>query len=253
VTARHVANALVGPFIIGINDSSGKLDLCDLDAATWHCHQDSDVDVAVLPAVLESADWQPFPFEGFADHENSALFSRFGVGDLVYIVGLYRLFPGKERISPVVHTGHVAMTPDEEIPVLSPTGRVIPARGYLIEAQTLKGLSGSPVFVRYTNPTGISSGIGRVVAYSDSVYLLGLWHGAWDGTAAGVLSEELGRGVRVPVGMGLTIPAKRIAEVLESPDLQQQRESEVKRLAASMAATMDSPSICSREDDSFST
>jgi hypothetical protein len=28
-------------------------------------------------------------------------------------------------------------------------------RGYLIEAQTLEGLSGSPVFVRYTNPTGI--------------------------------------------------------------------------------------------------
>jgi hypothetical protein len=98
VTARHVAEALVGPFVIGINNSSGELEICDIDQAMWQYHWDHSIDVAVVEINVTEVDWQPFPFESFADHENSALFSRFGVGDLVYIVGLYRLFPGKTTI-----------------------------------------------------------------------------------------------------------------------------------------------------------
>jgi hypothetical protein len=240
VTARHVAEELVGPFVVGLNNSLGDLQLCDVDAAVWSYHPDPEVDVAVTPmGFVEGADWKQLPFEWFADNEDSSLFSRFGVGDLVYIVGLYRLFPGRVKISPVVHTGHVAMAPDEEIPVRNRrTGKIAGSRGYLIEAQTLEGLSGSPVFVRYTNPTAMSSGIGRVVAYTDTVYLLGLWQGAWDGMAEDTLAAEFGRSeMRVPVGMGITIPARRILEVLELPSLKIGREEVVKRHFAATAAT----------------
>ena len=99
-----------------------------------------------------------------------------------------------------MHTGHIAMAPDDEIPVTNPkTGQVVKTRGYLIEAQTLQGLSGSPVFIRYTNVSGISSGMRRVVGYSNIVHLLRVWQGAWDGMSADILTEKLGRERRVPV------------------------------------------------------
>lgn len=243
VTARHVVDGLGGPFVIGVNDASGTLDLCDVDEAVWHYHWDDNVDIAVIPMGLAEADRKPFPYEGFADHEDSALFPRFGIGDLVYVVGLYRLFPGKARMFPIVHTGHVAMVPNEDIPARNRvTGNISNTRGYLIEAQTLEGLSGSPVFVRYTNPTGISSGIGRVVAYTESVYLLGVWQGAWDGIAGDILSEQIGSGFRVPVGMGITIPARRITEILGSRALLEQREILTAQYEANAAASMDAPS-----------
>jgi Trypsin-like peptidase domain len=243
VTARHVAEGLVGPFVIGVNNSSGALELCDVDEAVWQYHWDTSIDVAVVPMEITDADWQPFPYEAFADHENSALFSRFGVGDSVYVVGLYRLFPGKNKIFPIVHTGHVAMIPNEDIPVRNrTTGKISGTRGYLIEAQTLEGLSGSPVFVRYTNPTGIGSAIGRVVAYSDSIYLLGIWQSAWDGIAGDILSEQMGRDCRVPAGMGVAIPARRITEILESKNLREQREALIEQYEANAAATTGSPS-----------
>ena len=94
------------------------------------------------------------------------------------------------------------MAPDDEIPVTNPkTGQVVKTRGYLIEAQTLQGLSGSPVFIRYTNVSGISSGMRRVVGYSNIVHLLRVWQGAWDGMSADILTEKLGRERRVPVGI----------------------------------------------------
>jgi hypothetical protein len=189
---------------------------------------------------VEGADWTPFPWEGFADNDASALFSRFGVGDLVYVVGLYRLFPGTAKMQPIVHTGHVAMAPDEEIPVRNRnSGRITNTRGYLIEAQTLEGLSGSPVFLRYTNPTGMSSGLGRVVAYTDSIYLLGLWQGSWDGVATGMLAQQVGQATRVPVGMGITIPARRITEVLQLPEFEQERADWVQANRVAAAAVTD--------------
>src|SRR5437016_5630571 len=84
VTAAHVADRLAGPFVVGANEASGKFDLCDVDRAAWYRHPDPNVDVSLTQLGLGGADWQPFPFEAFADHDDSALFSRFGIGDLVY-------------------------------------------------------------------------------------------------------------------------------------------------------------------------
>ena len=238
ITARHVAEALAGPFIIGINDATGVSHIIDIDQANWSYHPDPNVDVAAVNFELNDDAWVVFTSENFIDE--SQLFKQFGVGDLVYIVGLYRLFPGDAKISPIVHTGHIAMAPNDEIPAQNRTsGKIVGTRGYLIEAQTLEGLSGSPVFIRRTNVTGLSAGAGRVVAYSDHVYLLGLWQGAWDGIAGDILSEQTGKGVRVPVGMGITVPAQRIMEVLKLPVLEQARVDWLTRQREMNAAIMD--------------
>src|SRR5258708_16164609 len=107
---------------------------------------------------------------------------------MCYTVGLWRLLEGKERNLPVVHTGNIARLPGEEkIPVRAPNkvgGREM-VDGYLIEAQTLKGLSGSPVFVRPSCSVTLQARDAAdphtpekplpLVAYRESVRLIGLW------------------------------------------------------------------------------
>jgi hypothetical protein len=224
--------------VLSFNGHDGNSYAIDVDEANWSFHPDDNVDVAIVKLNIDDNRWLTFACEMFADNEDSALFSKFGPGDLVYIVGLYRLFPGAAKISPVVHTGHVAMTPDEEIPIKdTTTGQVVSTRGYLIEAQTLEGLSGSPVFVRYTNATGVH--YDRIMAYTERVYLVGLWQGAWDAIAGNILTEEIGQGRRVPVGMGITVPARRIMETLKIPELEQQRSDWIEQYRNKGAATMD--------------
>jgi hypothetical protein len=240
VTARHVAETFAGPFVIGVNDALGHPHLIDIDEARWVYHEDPLVDIAVvnIDEVLPHEAWVVYPSEHFV--QRNALFSRFGAGDLVYIVGLHRLFHGETKILPIVHTRHIAMTPDEEIPIInSNTGVVSGTRGYLIEAQTLNGLSGSPVFVRYTNVTGMITSDGRVAAYTHDVNLLGVWQGAWDRIAGDVLTEELHRDALVPVGMGIIVPAERIIQTLNSPSLERDRAEWLRLHREANAATMD--------------
>ena len=71
--------------------------------------------------------------------------------------------------------------------------------------------------------------------------LLGLWQASWDGEASCELASDknLGMGQRVPVGMGVVVPASRIAETLNQSELVKQRQEEYERRTEN-AATMDS-------------
>jgi hypothetical protein len=235
VTARHVERQLAGPFVVSLIEMSGQPQDIDIDQAIWTPHPDDDVDVVVTRFPQSDAGLVVFATESFATNAD-----YFGVGDMVHIVGLYRLMPGRTKISPVVHTGNIAMTPTDEIPVYDKLQKkVVPTRGYLIEAQTLEGLSGSPVFVRYTNVSGISSGRGRLVTYTDHVYLLGIWQSAWEGIPDDVLGQQIGVAGRVPVGMGITIPAQRITETLAQPALVEERRRLSRELEEKNAASID--------------
>jgi hypothetical protein len=77
----------------------------------------------------------------FADTETIA-HHDLGVGDEVFITGLFTKVTETTKNIPIVRTGTVAMMPGEEIPF---GNNLIEA--YLIESRSIGGLSGSPVFV----------------------------------------------------------------------------------------------------------
>jgi hypothetical protein len=58
----------------------------------------------------------------------------------------------------------------------------------------------------------------------------------------------VGKGVRVPVGMGITIPAQRIIEVLRLPALEQARTDWLARQREMNAAIIDRSA---RDDSAF--
>jgi hypothetical protein len=249
ITARHVAEAL-GDIGWGtrVNKKDGTSQLIEAENVPWVFHPDDTVDVAVCGLSLSARDGFDFIY---ADGE--VLFLRkeeettewVEVGDICYTVGLWRLLEGKERNLPVVHTGNIARLPGEEgIPVRAPKkpgGREM-VDGYLIEAQTLSGLSGSPVFVRPScsvtlrarneaDPPDAPETPLPLVGYRESVRLIGLWQAAWDASAGEVLTAEHGPGTTVPVGMGIVVPTSKIIEVLELPAVEEKRAKQRSREA----------------------
>lgn len=227
VTAAHCAHAL------NTKEFSLRVGTDDVDVRRidWTFHSDPFVDVAVAP-VLRS-DLSAIPrdrLHTFASNHfltSTKVYSKgIGPGDQAHIVGHFRLRPGKNKNTPVVHTGHIAMMPDKDEPLEVKNPRdANGSRGwvqaYLVEAQTLDTLSGSPVFVRRS----LSIPYGRVpnsefMAYG-SIWLLGVWHGSWTGKVDDVWSDEMKRShpPRAALGMGIAVPADKIIETMELVDL----------------------------------
>ena len=207
VTAKHFALQVEGSDF-QLRFGSEKQ---EVPSAQWFYHEDEAVDVAVMPytpAVELGA--VRFPTKHFLTEFKIGT-KRIGPGDQVQIVGLYRLRVGEQKNLPVVHTGHIAMMPDPEEPI--PVKRwAKPVEGYLIEAQTLSGLSGSPVYVRRSIKVAATEDTGVEPLAYGAVFLLGMWIAAWD------INE-------VPVGMGVVVPAYKILETLNHQELREMRRT----------------------------
>jgi hypothetical protein len=221
VTARHIASRLYGSkFIVRVNTKDGPPLILDGDGSRWWFHPtDPDgVDVAVttwaLPAeVNQTTDISTLPLAMFV---NQSTFDQrnIGIGDPVFIAGLFSSVQRTTRNIPIVRSGNLAMIPNERIPFGE---RMIEA--YLIEARSIGGLSGSPVFVRSTlHLQGFVDHHQKPVSAtvtSRSYYLLGSMIGHWDlGADQPLVQKE-----RVNMGISAVVPADRIAEVIDHPEL----------------------------------
>ena len=101
-----------------------------------------------------------------------------GIGDEVITVGLFTAVPGVSRNQPILRHGNIAMFPVEQIQTGLGYADVI-----LVEARSIGGISGSPVFARNTFMTKVKNRHGEddiLFANGPGVTLLGLMHGHWD-------------------------------------------------------------------------
>jgi hypothetical protein len=245
VTVRHVAEVLGNdPFMIRVNRYDGGSDNIPVDNVKWYYDSDPTIDIAVIPFDLPN---RKEHYGRYIDDKketwwwNKARKYGAGIGDFCYTVGLFRLLAGSKRNMPIVHFGTIARTmsswENETIPIKDwrdPDGKkTIQTNAYLIESQSLAGLSGSPVFIRASNlmvrpddiaanPGSSPEDIGDAVAMW-RLHLLGVWQGAWDAPPDEVLGAEVGKEVRVPVGIGVVIPADHIHYALEGDELKAMR------------------------------
>jgi len=259
VTARHVAVPLGTNFAIRFNKKGGGSGIELVEKAKWTFHPDETVDLAVLHCGYPDwADCVPVPgnmLSSPARYDNELIsgatgedpimsLGSLGAGDITYVVGLFHLLHGRETNLPVIHTGHIALLPeDEKIPVANRiTGQPQQVEGYLVEAHGLEGLSGAPVFARTSSPvTATYSHNGPPLAggfrpahpvlgrLHGHIVLLGLWQGSWDGEPAPALEQNQKLSRRVPVGMGVVVPASKVAETLNQPELVVARQEEYRR------------------------
>jgi hypothetical protein len=221
VTAKHVAiNLLDTPFTIRFNSSNEGSAFLDIDPIHdgfhWHFHPDDSVDVAVFPMDydLREVDYRFLTTSMMPTRSSRTI----GIGDRTYTIGLFIFMVGGKGNFPVVHSGSIAaLASDELIPVKAwdESGSRKMVVAHLVEQQSLGGLSGSPVFVRCSRTVDDN----KAVALDNQLYLLGMWQGAWEAPPDDVLALRAGAQVRVPVGMGVVVPAGKIMEVLSAPEL----------------------------------
>jgi hypothetical protein len=188
---------------------------------------------------------------------------QIGIGDEVFLTGLFTHAKGREANSPICRVGTLAMLPNESINIGPPEGF---SDVYLIEAKSMGALSGSPVFVRasYTVPAKAPrfddrqswedrnpedfTGRPETVVHEADYLLLGLAHGHWKIPKEDIDSAKplLGRG-ELNIGIAVVVPASKILETLNHPQLIAQREDTVKHSTNDGATTRDAGAF-TRED-----
>jgi hypothetical protein len=245
VAARHSIIELCGMSIeIRLNTTDGKfreIPIGSDDKWKFHPTEEKSVDVAVMPFEFDdSMDIKPIPKSMFLTDSGIDEY-YLGQGDEVTITGLFTLLSGDQKNIPIVRRGSVAMLPEDKIrKVNMGGGKSADIEGYLIEVRSVGGLSGSPIFVQ--SPIGYNMNVhGRSGERRDiraqllgDYSLLGLAHGHWE-----IPPEAKGKVVfptakkgedSINLGIAIVVPAKKILEVLDHPELaakRKQREDEL--------------------------
>lgn len=218
VTARHVIDGLQSrgchTCVLRLNPTDKRRNLVEIEIpiSAWRFHaSDESVDVAVVEqGIPQDVDHLVIPIGLGAD---SAKFSanEVDLGDEVFVSGLFVHHYGQRRNIPIVRVGSLAALNEEKVRTRS--GYI---DAYLVEARSIGGLSGSPVFVNL----GASRMIGgqmKVHAGGPIYFLLGLVHGHFETQGNEQPPEVNGQTVAhelVNAGIAIVVPFEKIHETI---------------------------------------
>lgn len=144
VTNKHVVDA--GHTIVRVNTHDGGRDVVALDNAKWYFHPDGD-DLAICPIRLDRKIHKA-KFVSVRNFLSKYQIETFGIGpgDDVFVVGRFVNHEGRQRNLPSVRFGNIAQMPWEPIVIDG-----FAQESFLVEARSISGYSGAPVFV-FVNP-----------------------------------------------------------------------------------------------------
>lgn len=226
VTAKHVIVKITqessdGKVLIRVNRKQGPSTFIVTHTSDWRFHpNDPSIDVAAVPLIPpeDITDHLRIPSEMVVTKETINQ-EQIGVGDEVFLTGLFVNHYGRERNHPVVRTGNIALMPDE--PVYTRDLGAIEA--YLIEARSVGGLSGSPVFVHL----GTSRLFGNQVKLATGriFYLLGMMQGHWEAhlPEQQTQSQDALNNEYVNMGIAIVIPISKVMETINQEAFMQKR------------------------------
>jgi hypothetical protein len=243
ITAKHVIDgihkrSIDDNILVRINQKNNSSIILNTPYIKWKYHPtENNVDVAVLNWAPEQDifDYRFLPTNMAATQEVIEK-EHIGCGDEVFLTGLFSNHYGKERNIPIIRLGNISSMPEE----LVQTKELGAIDAYLIEARSIGGLSGSPVFVHVS---GIRGGALRLG--TEPIYWLGLMHGHFDLTHLEIedgLSQDNLYNVAINMGIAIVVPVNKILEVLNQPDFisfrKQQDEAERQKKAATPDTTL---------------
>lgn len=225
VTNSHVIREGACP-VVRINTAAGGFDVIDLSSDAWIHHPAGD-DVAVAPITLQDA-WGAQPLEAglLLTREYADAGEFFGPGNEVFFIGRFVARDGTVRNTPTARFGNISMMPNEPIP--HPT-RGFLQDSFLVEARSLSGYSGSPVFVdpaQFYKPEGYSHDF----YMQAGIRLLGVdwchlprYQPVLESDKETPVSEKLY--VRENRGIMGVVPAWKIRELLDEEELGEKRKA----------------------------
>jgi hypothetical protein len=221
VTARHVIDGIrklgIEKVFIRANTAAGTSVWVECASTAWLFHpSDKTVDIAALKTgVPEGWDHLVVPLSMCATHEKMAS-NEVALGDEVFVVGLFRHHHGNQKNIPIVRVGNLAALTEEKV-YTNAFGMI---DAYLIEARSIGGLSGSPVFLNL----GVVRYVGNAVKHSNGgpiQLLLGMIHGHFDVSTRAIdniqADTQSGLSVeRVNTGIAIVVPIEKVIELIHA-------------------------------------
>jgi hypothetical protein len=231
ITAKHnllrvIEKSIDGKIYIRINLKKGGFKDIASDIDDWVYHEsDSSVDVVALPVFNMPLDEFDYSTYGISVHTQEEIDKLgIGIGDEVFLVGLFWLHKGTKRNIPIVRVGNIAAMPEELVQT-----RLGNMEAYLVESRSIGGLSGSPVFVHL----GYSRLKGREWQFTTKFgfILLGLMQGHWeiDETQIDIFTEDNRDQPKVNMGIAIVVPLEKIVEVINQPKIEQLKKEAIEK------------------------
>lgn len=240
VTARHVIEAVQertteDKVLLRLNTRDGGTEIISSDVSQWRFHpSEATADVAVIQWAPDEKkfDYQTIPASMLITDDIAKQHS-IGPGDEVFFPGLFVNHYGKKRNLPIIRIGDIAAMAEE--PVSTKDYGDIDA--HLVEARSIGGLSGSPVFVHLV----VGRGEQIVLGARPSFYLLGLMHGHYDSplTDKDANVDDSEQAERVNMGIAIVVPSGKIRELIDQVDFLAARMFSDEELRKGLAATPD--------------
>jgi hypothetical protein len=212
LTAQHVITDCQdsddGKVLVRVNTHHSGTKFVETSIGDW-VQPERSIDVAILPntdVLVGDRDLEFGAWRASNVATNEVMRSEgIGIGDEVFMVGLFHRHTGRDRNEPIIRVGNIAAFPSE--PILGANG---PMQAILVEARSIGGLSGSPVFVhmgfaRWRDGEMYKSGTAA------PFFLLGLVHGHWNIGEDRIDSVTSERGEPLNTGIAVVVPAEQIA------------------------------------------
>jgi hypothetical protein len=233
VTNRHVIEQ--GYPVIRLNVVDGQSDALELAIDDWFFHPDGD-DLAVAPVDLPKYKHDYISISSETFIYPNQIGSTIGAGTDVFMVGRFVSHAGKQRNTPSLRFGSIAMLPFEKVRLQNGFMQ----EAFLVETRSISGYSGSPVFVYKplqvtttipASPYEFGSVETTVTSITDPVgypMLLGIDCGHVRDREPILNAEggphQYGWHVETNTGMAIVIPAWRLKDLLNKPELVMQRK-----------------------------
>jgi hypothetical protein len=217
ITAKHlldwVRNRGLAHIFVRINTSGGEAVWVMSDVADWKYHpSDLSVDVAMIPFGFLPG-WDHLCVPSIARFTSAiALEHEVALGEEVFIAGLFRHHRGQKRSIPIIRVGNLAALDEEKV-----QSAIGPIDAYLIEARSLGGLSGSPVFLNLGTVRQIKGQVVGAQSGAPIIILLGLIHGHYDTPVSAIDTDEQGlTPEKINIGIAMVVPIGRIMEAFDA-------------------------------------
>lgn len=259
VTNRHVVEG--GCPVIRLNTIDDEIDVLELEQDDWILHPEGD-DLAVAAIDLPNGrhKYHPLdPGEFITRYDVTGL----GAGDDTFMVGRFISHAGRQRNTPSLRFGSIAMLPFEKVRLENGFMQ----EAFLVETRSISGYSGSPVFVyrptqkttafnipnvhpTWEDPYAEKYKEFEVTSITDPVgrpALLGIDCGHVRNREPILNAEgkphQYGWHVETNTGMAIVIPAWRLYDLLNKPEFVMAREEKDKKYREEKEAEKQSSSV----------
>jgi hypothetical protein len=233
ITNRHVIENRAT--VVRINTQSGMNDVIDLNRTHWYYDPNgNDLAISNFSLNMNAHKIKAVRSGDFISH---SIMSQFGIGpgDDAFMVGRFIHQDGRQKNSPTVRFGSIAMMPGEPL-----YHSMLPSRqqeSFLVEVRSISGYSGSPVFV-HIPPFATRAHTPDIYSQAFGPWLLGInWGNVSNSEPVRDKDGNETKGnyqdwhVNSPTGMAAVIPAWHLTNLLNAPGVAMNREANDKQLA----------------------